>query len=715
MEEKKIVFSLDIGTRKVVGIVAKKTEDKLVILDTEVIEHQLRTMLDGQIHNIKEVARVVIEVKQRLESRLNIKLKNVGVAVAGRALKTVKAKIEKKIALNDEISEDQVRNLELEAVSSVLEDARCDFGQGDYYCVGYSVIGYKLDQSMMNSLVGHFGNLISVEVIATFLPRVVFNSMLSVLHRAELEIVNLTLEPIAAINVIIPEDIRYLNILLLDIGAGTSDIALTRDGSVFAYGMVPEAGDEITEHICEKFILNFSTAETVKKNILSHPQVKFKDILGREYELQSAEIMEKIRKRVGLLADSIAECVYKHNQKTPNAIVLVGGGSLTPLLEDELSRTFDLPRTNIGIRLPQMIEKIEDQTGKINSPDMVTPLGISLMSADSQGLKFMELYVNDKRVYILDMHQNIDVLSALVAAGVDEMKLYGKIGRALCVNVNGKLKVIKGKMGKPAKIELNNQAVDLTTKIKNKDRITFLDACDGEDAQGKVKDVVDASSIIILVNGVEVKVEPQILMNGLPVELDTQLFDRADIKYNNFVQVKEVLAIAGIDTSNLEEREIVISVNNEPKVLSQSNFALFVNGQKSSLNTNLVNADVVDFKSDKPVFYRVKDVVDIPSSGACVSVYLNGQKHTIAGPPGKIIMNGKKVEPNEFLIDRAEINTYPGENILPTVSQILEYLPINFSEQKGRIIRIEVNGQPGGFTTQLAEGNEVKINFIKRQ
>lgn len=63
----------------------------------------------------------------------------------------------------------------------------------------------------------------------------------------------LTLEPIAAIQVLIPKSMRRLNVALVDIGAGTSDIAITNEGTVTAYGMVPKAGDEITESVSEKF------------------------------------------------------------------------------------------------------------------------------------------------------------------------------------------------------------------------------------------------------------------------------------------------------------------------------------------------------------------------------------------------------------------------------------------------------------------------------
>src|SRR5690625_5489769 len=72
------------------------------------------------------------------------------------------------------------------------------------------------------------GDKATVEVIATFLPQVVVESLLASLERADLTMEALTLEPIAAIHVLIPDSMRRLNIALVDIGAGTSDVAITK-------------------------------------------------------------------------------------------------------------------------------------------------------------------------------------------------------------------------------------------------------------------------------------------------------------------------------------------------------------------------------------------------------------------------------------------------------------------------------------------------------
>ncbi len=79
----------------------------------------------------------------------------------------------------------------------------------------------------------------------------VIEGLYSVISKAGLEVGNITLEPIAAINVAIKEELRLLNLALIDIGAGTSDIAITKDGKIMAYAMTSQAGDEITEALSQ--------------------------------------------------------------------------------------------------------------------------------------------------------------------------------------------------------------------------------------------------------------------------------------------------------------------------------------------------------------------------------------------------------------------------------------------------------------------------------
>ena len=226
-------------------------------------------MIDGQIHNILSVASVISEIKEILEEKHG-PLKRVSVAAAGRALKTSEGSMAIDISENSLISiEDVNRFRTCSSPTSSAKTIVSDTVTKDeyYYCVGYSVLHYKLEGDKIGSLIDQAGRSASVDVIATFLPRVVVESLLSALKRAGLEMEALTLEPIAAINVLIPPSMRRLNVALVDIGAGTSDIAITDNNTVVAYGMVPLAGDEITEALSNHYLLDFPLAENAKRSI----------------------------------------------------------------------------------------------------------------------------------------------------------------------------------------------------------------------------------------------------------------------------------------------------------------------------------------------------------------------------------------------------------------------------------------------------------------
>ena len=310
-------------------------------------------MIDGQIHNILSVANVILKIKNILEERHG-SLKRVSVAAAGRALKTSEGSMAIDISKNTLIADEDVNRLELAAVQQAQQQRLSSDSlntDGYYYCVGYSVLHYKLDEEEIGSLIDQTGRSASVEVIATFLPRVVIESLLAALKRAGLEMEALTLEPIAAINVLIPPSMRRLNVALVDIGAGTSDIAITANNTVTAYGMVPVAGDEITEALSNHYLLDFPLAENAKRSITLENDIVMTDILGFEQIVPSVEVISIIRPAVERLAASISTEIKRLNSgKSPQAIMVVGGGSLTPILIQNLSLCLDLPENRVGIR-----------------------------------------------------------------------------------------------------------------------------------------------------------------------------------------------------------------------------------------------------------------------------------------------------------------------------------------------------------------------------
>lgn len=266
--DEQLVFGLDIGTRSIVGTVGYMSKDRFCVICQHVKEHETRSMLDGQIHDISKVAETIKIVKAQCEDSCGQPLKQVCIAAAGRVLQTLNTRVDMIFEENRETLAEDVSNLMSLGVEKAYREFVPELSEVKYYCVGYSVVNYYLNNNPISNLVGHKANQISADLIATFLPDDVVDGLYKAVELAGLEVANLTLEPIAAISVAIPEKFRMLNIALVDVGAGTSDISITRDGSIIAYGMIPMAGDAFTEKISQHCLVDFDMAEKIIAMIL---------------------------------------------------------------------------------------------------------------------------------------------------------------------------------------------------------------------------------------------------------------------------------------------------------------------------------------------------------------------------------------------------------------------------------------------------------------
>ena len=91
-QDGELIFALDIGTRSIIGVAGRVVDERLEVLAIEKEEHGKRAMLDGQIEDIAQVAKVARSVTDRMEAKLDCVLRRVSVAAAGRALRTEKGR-----------------------------------------------------------------------------------------------------------------------------------------------------------------------------------------------------------------------------------------------------------------------------------------------------------------------------------------------------------------------------------------------------------------------------------------------------------------------------------------------------------------------------------------------------------------------------------------------------------------------------------------------
>lgn len=711
-----LIFSLDIGTRSVVGLIVEADGEQFRVLDCAIREHDERSMLDGQIHDIIAVAKVIQQIKEELEQKYG-KLHQVAVAAAGRSLRTRRVRIDMPLSRHAFITRDDVVTLEFAAVQEAQAQLAKELNEQDvtrYYCVGYSVVNYHLDGELIGSLIDQRGDTASTDVISTFLPRVVVDSLIAALKRCDLEMQALTLEPIAAINVLIPVTMRRLNIALVDIGAGTSDVALTEEGAITAYGMVPVAGDEITDALMNAFLLDFPMAEEVKRVLSTAEHVTFTDILGLEQTMSAAEVIAAIDIDIQMLAEKIAFKIMELNGKAPQAVMLIGGGSLTPGLTGKVAQVLQIPAARVAVRGGDAIKQFVGDHPLLSGPEFVTPVGIAV-AARRHPLRYVTVTVNDNPIRIFDLRK-MTLGDALIGAGLDIRRLYGRPGLAMTVTINGRIKMIPGGHGTPPVIERNGEAAGLDTPIGDGDTIVIVAGVNGEDAHAEVKDLLDRLDTLELIcNDRPLSLGPIILVNGEPQPLDAALVDRCEVEIRLPRTFEEVLRSAEMSAGSEEEPTpyLEFSVNGHSYSIPSRSEVILLNGKTATLSDYVRQGDELVYRREEITSPTIRDVIPLDEwVQETVTVLFNGEKVALPVAQVAITMDGRAASPEDAVVDGAVITVKSSPSATPVFSDVFRFVEVSLEKPDRESISgfvMLVNGELATFQTELKSGDKLEL------
>lgn len=709
------LFALDIGTRSVVGLLLRPVNGQFELLDSIMKEHDERAMLDGQIHDVPSVASVIQEVKERLEERHG-PLNKVCVAAAGRSLKTRRAQFSVDISTKPMFDRDDVLHLELSAVQQAqfqLANEPEDATTIDYYCVGYSVLGYSLDKEPIGSLLDQTGKQASVEVIATFLPKVVVESLLAALARAQLELEALTLEPIAAINVLIPPSMRRLNVALVDIGAGTSDIALTDENTVIAYGMVPIAGDEITEAISDHFLLDFPDAEKVKRELSTHESVQITDILGMETRYSRDEVISPVEETIRELACSISDEIIRLNGKAPKAVMLVGGGSMTPRLTKYVAECLGLPENRVAIRGADAIKLLQTKADEHYGPELVTPIGIAIAARENP-IEYISVTINGRTLRLFDV-KKLTVGDGLLAAGIDIAKLYGKPGLAIMVTVQEQLISVPGEYGEPPILLKNGEATSLDAPLEPNDAVIVERGKDGKQATITVADLLgDIPTLSLTINENAIHIPATILQNGVTADPRSLVKERDQITVNQTRTVEDVFTLENVSTSLFEP--LHVQVNDERWVFEQKGSHILVNGRAVGLDYTLAQGDLIEWQSDQiDNGHTLAELLQSKNvrTHMSITVFYNNEPVTLE----KALVDVKRGQEVLTLKDSVHQHDQLALTIKKEEAFILQdiftAIDIDLPSLSGKKVSLKRNGHDINFSSPLFNGDKIEL-FIEK-
>ncbi|MDQ0215035.1 cell division protein FtsA [Oikeobacillus pervagus] len=710
MQPQEKIFALDIGTRSVVGIILEVDGESYHVIDIAMKEHDKRAMLDGQIHDILSVSKLITEIKEILEEKHG-PLHRVCVAAAGRALRTETATKTISIKGKPIITKDDILHLELSAVQKAQSQAASK-DQSDrhyhYYCVGYSVLYYRLDGEKIGSLIDQQGEEASVEIIATFLPRVVVESLIAALNRSQLEMEALTLEPIAAINILIPPSMRRLNVALVDIGAGTSDIAMTNHNTIIAYGMVPIAGDEITESLSDEYLLDFPVAENVKRNLITDEEITITDILGFDSTIPRKEVIQKISPAIDKLTDAIATEILKlNNGQPPKAVMLVGGGSLTPELPKRLSEKLQLPSNRVAIRGSDAIQSLTIHPEITHAPTLVTPVGIAI-AARKAPVHYKTIYLNEEPVRLFEL-KDLTVGDGLLASGIKVNKLYGKPGAAIMTTVNGQLITIPGQYGQPPTLLKNGNACQIDDPIKDGDQIIVKKGEDGKDAAVKIKDLInDPERIDVFLNEKKVEIPLMIMKNGEIVEHNDWVID-GDIIETSFLTVQELFIQEKKEHWLKELKPFFIHLNQKKTFFPTFSAKLMINNKRGEITHPLQHGDQIEFY--EMIHLTVQNIAELKKYKLkqSIPITFNGKNITITKNITEFYRNKQKLTEQDLvhMEDKITVRTEKFDSFI--FQDVFRHVEVNMPENaKGTFILLK-NNVEATFYDPIQAGDHLEI------
>lgn len=255
-ENRSLIVALDIGTSKIVVIVAEALPDGQGFEVIGLGQHPSRGLRRGVVVNIESTVNSIQRALEEAELMANVKIREVITGIAGSHVKSFNS--HGMVAIKD-------KEVAPSDVERVLETARAVSIPTDQQILHILTQEFIIDgQEDVREPVGMSGVRLEVKVhIVTGAVSAAQNIMKCV-RRCGLEVRDLILQPLASATAVLTDDEKDLGVCLVDIGGGTTDLAVFVQGAIRHTAVIPIAGDQITNDIAMALRTPTAAAEEIK-------------------------------------------------------------------------------------------------------------------------------------------------------------------------------------------------------------------------------------------------------------------------------------------------------------------------------------------------------------------------------------------------------------------------------------------------------------------
>ena len=374
-EEKNLIIGLDIGTSKVVAIVAELTPDGSMNV-IGLGQHVSRGLKKGVVINIDSTVNAIQRAIEEAELMADCTIKDVFTGIAGSHVQSINARGMVKIKDAEVTQAD---------VSRVIETAQAIALPSDQQILHILTQEYIIDgQEDVREPLGMSGMKLEVKVHIVTGAVAAAQNIVKSIKRCGLEVTDLILQPLASSEAVLTEDEKELGVCLVDIGGGTTDIAVFKQGSIRHTAVIPIAGDQITNDVAVALRTPTQSAEDIKINHgcalrqLADPRevVEVQGTDGREARQLSVQTLaEVIEPRVVELYEFVLAELRRSGleEMIASGIVITGGSAMMKGMVELGEEIFHMP---VRLGMPRYVGGLSEVVG---NPRYATGVGLLLI------------------------------------------------------------------------------------------------------------------------------------------------------------------------------------------------------------------------------------------------------------------------------------------------------------------------------------------------
>ncbi len=394
------IVSLDIGTefvKALIGEVVNKTSEKtgktiqyVKIIGTGKKRQRLSDMANGAVTDIAGVVDNCDAALRKAEQEAGVVAKDAILGIAGELVKGGtssvsyrRTKPEVRIDMGE--LQDIIGRIQKQALDTVRKQLRWETGSDEMEVklVNAAVVDVKIDGYRVTNPIGFQGKDVTIQVFNAFAPMVHLGALQTIASDLDLNCINIAAEPFAVAKSVGADDSTEFSAIFIDIGGGTSDIAVVNNGGVQGTQMFAIGGRSFTKRIASTLSVSFDEAEAIKLKYSAN------DLDDKRHKAVAEALKSDIEVWLSGIELGLAE--FDQLDHLPPRILLCGGGSALPEIKKALtdgdwykSSAFARKPT-VDFVSPEDVNRVRDSTGKLNSPQDITPMGLANLGLDIIG------------------------------------------------------------------------------------------------------------------------------------------------------------------------------------------------------------------------------------------------------------------------------------------------------------------------------------------